>query len=326
MSRVNSRAREAHALSRKLQLVTSHLKAIDKRTNQLIRLFSIKNHCDCIFEQILFKHAQQTDLGGETSGQHSLRSLEQILYDEQAEEACLRHSLRAYKPSYTESASSFGRMPFHFGREFQKEMSRIQQDLEIWRFQLRSKFQLRSIQKNSNKDLQLLWEEKYLPLENFVQELNHRITHILKIEESQKKEPKERLEERKASEASKLARVVGFSVQHFNTTQLKVDRTLEHRKLNGASLSTTSIAHRYSTPFGESIDPSIKLNAAAAAAAAASSTNVFASRIPPGSLLLSNLGPLPFEESLMLKPRGKNNVRLPRLESHLARLKVPLRL
>lgn len=322
MSRVNSRAKDAHALSRKLQLVASHMKAIDKRTKQLIRLFSIKNHCDRIFERILFKHAEQTDLG-ETSSPHNLHCLEQILFNYQAEEACLRHSLRAYKPSYTESAFSFGRMPFHFGHEFQKETSRIQQDLEILRFQLRSKFQLRSVQKNSTKDLQLLWEEKYLPLENFLQELNHRITHILKIEESQKKEPKERLEERKASEASKLARVVGFSVQHFKQTQLKVDRTLEHRKLNGASLSTTSIAHRYSTPFGECIDPSIKLNAAAAST---TNTNVFASRIPFGSLLLSNLGPLPFEESLMLKPRGKNNVRLPRLESHLARLKVPLRI
>jgi hypothetical protein len=170
------------------------------------------------------------------------------------------------------------------------------------------------------------WEEQFLPLENFLEVLNHRIARILLIEEEQKKDARTTRQEKKNTRALTLARETGFNVKHFNPTQLKLDRTLEHRKLNGASLSTTSIAHRYSTPFGECIDPSIELAAALASPVPAFANNVFASNIPVGSLLLSNLGKLPFEETLASNPRGKNKVRLPRLEKKLARLHVPMKL
>ena len=300
-------------VTRRLQLVQHQLNTLDKHTQQLIRLWHVEKESDRMFSELCKCHSYFGTQTNSLVSANAIRTLEQALYDYQAEETCLRFALNKYRPSYLRTKSPpVQSRDIKYAAHFSKIYARAMENMTMLRCQLRSIFFLRQACGKSTNQVQALWTNVFLPCENQNTELKNRVVAIMKEEDLRTtKDPRE---DRRDLRASKLVRKVQFDVNHFNHLERKDVKQLQQRALDGKSLSCQSIVHRHAAThagvFGTNVDASVDWNTAIAKRQRTRAVNTTATT---GSLLLSNLQPLPFEEKLELQPRGKNRVRLPRL-------------
>ena len=246
-----------------------------------------------------------------------IRNLEQQLYDLQSEETCLRYALKKYRPSYLRKSSPpLQSRDTSYALYFSKDNARARENLTIYRFQLISIFEMFTKRKLSTSTIKQMWENQLLPLENQSNDIEKRINNIL-FEEEMKTllATRNQMEQRKDLFTSKLIRTVRFDVEHFDSQKKSVP---SRTSTNG--LSNQSISQHFSAPFGTCVDPSMNGWNSSLVTSSVTSSVFEVGRSSPGSLLLSNLGKLPFEEKLERRGRGKNKVRLPRLHRHDASL------